>query len=216
LDVTESCERVIEKKKSNKVKRYLIASVKQVAHESCRPYFLLSDSAQEEICNNLQGYASPRNTELPYDAVVIGYAPSTFTYPNLNTAFRILIGEHRTRSQTPALGLRTPPIIATHRARYLAQSEVNGVSTLSLGPGPFIAALETAAGPGVETVVVGKPTRSFFEAVIASFGTDKLSSESEHRIAVIGDDVEADLSGGALELGLWRVLGTLTREDDCK
>jgi hypothetical protein len=30
------------------------------------------------------------------------------------------------------------------------------------------------------------------------------------RVAIIGDDVEADLGAGACELGLWRILGAFS------
>jgi ribonucleotide monophosphatase NagD (HAD superfamily) len=85
----------------------------------------------------------------------------------------------------------------------------------SLGPGPFVTALENASGVEANVPVVGKPTRGFFETVrvIGSFG---LADEPElggggigsgsctaiGKIAVIGDDVEADLGEGAVELGL--------------
>lgn len=135
----------------------------------------------------------------------MGLAPSHFSYDHLNAAFRILL------SSPPK------PLIATHRAKYIrvAQSPVNSSTgstsnpheTLSLGPGPFVAALETATG--VQAEVVGKPSRAFFETVIDSFNEDELGPlEDGARIAIIGDDVETDLGGGALELGLWRVLGT--------
>jgi ribonucleotide monophosphatase NagD (HAD superfamily) len=132
--------------------------------------------------------------------VVVGYAPSVFNYNNLNTAFRILVGEggDRRSSSKPAI-----PLIATHKAKYLASSS----GELSLGPGPFVAALENATGLTAE--VVGKPTRRFFETVIGNFGSDELAARGSEsgRIAVIGDDIEADLGEGAIELGLWRVLG---------
>jgi len=140
--------------------------------------------------------------------VVVGLAPSLFTYEHLNTAFRILTGEQPsslrsssgTSSDKPA-----PSLIATHKAKYIRSPD----GALSLGPGPFVAALENASG--VKAEVVGKPTRGFFETVIGSLG---LAVELElgsgcsgiGKIAVIGDDVEADLGEGAVELGLWRVL----------
>ena len=123
-----------------------------------------------------------------------------FTYAHLNTAFRILLAS----STSPA-----KPLIATHRARYVRTAgadTTNAHDTLSLGPGPFVAALETAAG--VEAQVVGKPGRTFFETVIASLGLNK-DEGSGRRIAIVGDDIETDLGGAAIEMGLWRVLGAL-------
>jgi len=200
------------------------------------PFLLLTDSAREEVTSGmgLQG-ASKRRTsqelyETPtsYDSVVIGLAPSSFDYPTLNTAFRILKGEpiDKRSSSTPKdLRFGSPPLIATHKAKYV-QTE----SGLSLGPGPFVLALENASG--AQAHVVGKPTKEFFQMVIDDFTADELPipTNTEHgdnsprivglgamsvscpptftgRIAVIGDDVEADLGGGAVELGLWRILG---------
>ena len=133
---------------------------------------------------------------MPFDSVVIGHAPSAFVYDNLNAAFRVLMGEDVPERPSPR---GTIPLIATHRAKYLASS----TSQLSLGPGPFVAALEHATGLTAE--VVGKPTRNFFETVIRSFDDDERSARG--RIAVIGDDIEADLGDGAIELAFWRVLG---------
>jgi ribonucleotide monophosphatase NagD (HAD superfamily) len=163
-----------------------------------RPFLLLSESAKEEFQTT---EANDSSSSLPFDSVIVGLAPSAFTYENLNTAFRILIGEHegqgrhREQSSHPK---RTPPLIATHKAKFVGAPD----GALSLGPGPFVAALENASGVSAE--VVGKPTISFFEAVLRSF---QLDEGGEGRIAVVGDDVEADLGGGAVELGLWRVLG---------
>jgi ribonucleotide monophosphatase NagD (HAD superfamily) len=99
----------------------------------------------------------------------------------------------------------TPPrLVATHKARYIQTENPPG---LSLGPGPFVSALETAAG--VEAHVIGKPTRLFFQTVIDDlYASGELKqTEDRGRIAVIGDDVEADLGDGAVQMGLWRILG---------
>ncbi|KII86810.1 hypothetical protein PLICRDRAFT_269577 [Plicaturopsis crispa FD-325 SS-3] len=150
-----------------------------------RPYFLMSDSTREELASGLA--PAP---DVPYDAVLVGLAPAMFTYEHLNTAFRLLAHESSSASVQV-------PLIATHRARYFGAPDGH----LSLGPGPFVAALEHASGASAE--VVGKPSRGFFETVIASFGD---GVDGDGKIAVVGDDVEADLGGGAVELGLWRVL----------
>jgi ribonucleotide monophosphatase NagD (HAD superfamily) len=160
---------------------------------SIRPYFLLSDSAKEEC--------TPESFEPTedggYDSVVVGLSPPHFRYDSLTTAFRIL------KREGPYTGLGSPPLIATHKAKYIS----NGLNQLSLGPGPFVSALESAAD--VQAIVVGKPTRTFFELVISSLGLPDEGSGVTGKIAVVGDDVEADLGGGAVELGLWRVLGSL-------
>ena len=194
---------------------------------------LLSQSALEE-CTDDSDDPPPSS---PYDAVVVGLAPTLLDYAHLNTAFRILVGENRPASQTdPAPKSKSnsdiaaqaqphtrPPLIALHKARYLEASD----NALSLGPGPFVHALEDAAR--TSATVVGKPTRAFFETVLRDLDRDLEgvsnpcdlprdhdhdhdhgSGQPPHRwegIAVIGDDVLADLGEGAIELGLWRVLG---------
>lgn len=143
----------------------------------------------------------------PYDAVVVGLAPSLLDYEHLNTAFRILVGENNRAKEAEPASVPKPLLIALHKARYIQASD----HALSLGPGPFVSALEEAAQ--TRALVVGKPTKLFFETVIKSFG-DKIvrgvgegNNDIDGHIAVIGDDVSADLGEGAIELGLWRVLG---------
>lgn len=196
-----------------------------------RPYTLLSQSARAEclgIDSGTTNHHSQDDTTEPYDAVVVGLAPSVFDYEHLNTAFRILVREHQNYkrllepSPSPSPSMSKPPLIALHKARYIQASD----RALSLGPGPFVAALEEASG--TRALVVGKPTKLFFETVIKSFrdGTAALpavemtkdaamtdggeggniADGGGGRIAVIGDDVSADLGEGAIELGLWRVL----------
>ncbi|KAH7888260.1 HAD-like domain-containing protein [Phlebopus sp. FC_14] len=163
------------------------------------------------------------DTDDDYDAVVVGLAPDRLTYDHLNTAFRILVGEHRSLSQPPRqqpthahepAGHHAPPrkpLIALHKAHYLQSSDAR----LSLGPGPFVLALEAAAR--VRACVVGKPSRVFFEMAVRGFegaragesahvGEGEGDGEEEGVIAVIGDDVDADLGEGAIESGFWRVL----------
>jgi len=161
-----------------------------------RPFVLASESAEEEC---LRGIHTAGGPALPYyDSVVVAFAPARFDYVALNTAFRVLMGEHHTQRGLPPRPDR--PLIATHRSRYLGDSD----GALSLGPGPFVAALENATGKTAETV--GKPERKFFEMVLSSFGPDL--RDQEGLVAVIGDDVQNDLGDGAVELGFWRVLGT--------
>ena len=127
--------------------------------------------------------------------MVVGLSPPHFQYDVLTTAFRIL------KREAPYASPESPPLIATHKAKYISNSS----NQLSLGPGPFVSALESAAD--VQAIVVGKPTRTFFQLVISSLDLPG-NSETAGKIAIVGDDVEADLGGGAVELGLWRVLGS--------
>lgn len=165
------------------------------------PYLLLSDSAREEVS---PGSDITDRIESEYDAVVIGLAPSAFDYNHLNAAFRILVGETQHAGSPSSLKSGFDlPLIATHKAKYIQTQFPPG---LSLGPGPFVTALENASGR--KAFVVGKPTKTFFEAVISNFLPSELPEDRGGKIAIIGDDVEADLGGGAIELGLWRILGT--------
>ncbi|KAL5514126.1 hypothetical protein ACEPAG_2887 [Sanghuangporus baumii] len=157
-----------------------------------KPLFLLSESAMEEFPEFTDASTSS-HTE--HDSVVIGLSPSHFNYDTLTKAFRIL----SSNQDTPTSNV--PPLIATHRAKYIRTPD----GELSLGPGPFVAALEYAVGGGLSAEVIGKPSRDFFERVITSIPNQNPKSKYDE-IAIIGDDIEADLGGAAVELGLWRVL----------
>ena len=68
---------------------------------------------------------------------------------------------------------------------------------LALDVGPFVAALEYAAGR--EAYVVGKPAAGFFDEVLDGAGSDAAAA------AMVGDDIESDI-GGALRAGLAAIL----------
>jgi ribonucleotide monophosphatase NagD (HAD superfamily) len=159
---------------------------------SSRPYFLLSESSKDECMS-----AGRHDPNVPYDAVIVGLAPAHFDYDHLNTAFRILIGEHDSQKLDHKDLTTSIPLIALHKARFI-ESSGHG---LMLGPGPFVAALENATGKEAE--VLGKPSKAFFQTAIES-----LDYEGPYEcIAVIGDDIQTDLGGGATDLRLWRILG---------
>ena len=164
-----------------------------------RPYFLLSDSALEEF-SDLDTVNEAYDPNKEYDSVILGLAPDRMTYANLNNAFQIL-NKHKD-------GSRRPAFITAHKSAYLRTS----TGDLSLGPGAFVEALEYSLRPvGVTAEVVGKPQRAFYERVARSLdegsGQSTTSAIRYADIAVIGDDISADLSEGAVELGFWRVLG---------
>src|SRR6266702_1917750 len=156
-----------------------------------RPLLLASESAAAECRGDIKD-----DPALPYDSVVVAFAPTRFDYVTLNTAFRVLMNEHDTQRGRPRSDY---PFIATHRSRYVGDSD----GALSLGPGPFVAALENASGRTAE--IVGKPERKFFELVLGSLASNVQGREGV--VAVVGDDIQSDLGGGAVELGFWRVLG---------
>ena len=125
------------------------------------------------------------------NAVLIGDAENSFTYQNMNQAFRLV--------------LDGAPLLAMGYNRYFKQTD-----GFSLDCGPFVAALEFAAD--TKATILGKPSATFFHAALAEFDcpTDE--------VVMIGDDVEADVCG-ALNAGLQGLLvrtGKYRPSDDKK
>lgn len=120
------------------------------------------------------------------DVVVIGGASepdaerpdATFTYENLDRAFRML--------------LAGAPLVAMHR--NLSWRTSRGVV---LDSGAFVVGLEEAARK--KATVVGKPSAAFFRAALERLGVPA------DRALMVGDDVEADVLG-AQAVGLTGVL----------
>lgn len=107
------------------------------------------------------------------DAVVLGDLGPGFTYERLDDIFRLLIGEG---GHPPAR------LIALHKNRYS-----RGAKGLCLDLGPFVVALEYAAG--IEALVVGKPAAAFFAE-----GLRLLGCRPEEAV-MVGDDLDADIAG---------------------
>lgn len=158
-----------------------IAAVRWLRREGIRRVALyLPDNATEDFT----GFAL--HSDRP-QAIVVGDLGAAWTYAKLNRAF------HQLRA-----GAR---LVALHRNRVWRTG-----GELVLDAGPFVAALEHAAA--TEAVVVGKPSRAFFE--LACEGLDRPPGE----IAMVGDDVESDVAG-AQRAGLRGVLvrtGKFTEE----
>ncbi|PWN89403.1 hypothetical protein FA10DRAFT_280431 [Acaromyces ingoldii] len=143
------------------------------------------------------------------DTVVVGLAPDLFGAAWMDEAFRILAGEYASDSS----GTSKTRLVATHRALYYRPGPSE---PLSLGPGAYIAALEAASRrEAKDTVVCGKPSAAFFQTCLDEMAAsppengqsaNTIDKDEEERNIVIGDDVEADLGGGAIEMGLERVL----------
>ncbi|ACL71382.1 HAD-superfamily subfamily IIA hydrolase like protein [Thioalkalivibrio sulfidiphilus HL-EbGr7] len=106
-------------------------------------------------------------TDTP-DAVVLGDAGEAFSYDNLNRAFRLLMDG--------------APLLAMGSNRYFREQD-----GLSLDIGPFLRALEYAAG--VQGTVLGKPSAEFFHAAVADMGLEP------DEVLMVGDDAEADVQG---------------------
>lgn len=123
------------------------------------------------------------------DAVVLGDLYTDFTWARLNGLFQMV-----------AAGA---PLIALHKNRVSRREE-----GISLDLGPFVAALEYAAG--VEARVVGKPSKEFFDLALDSLDLPR------DQVVMVGDDIEADI-GGALAAGIAAVqvrTGKYRRQDD--
>jgi HAD superfamily hydrolase (TIGR01458 family) len=119
----------------------------------------------ESLLEDLTGITLTR--EGP-DHVLVGDLGEGFNYGRLNAAFRCLMDGAE--------------LVALQRNRYWRRDD-----GLALDAGPFVAALEYASGK--TATVVGKPEESFFELALEDLGL------SSNQVAMVGDDVEADVAG---------------------
>lgn len=129
---------------------------------------------QDEVKEEFEGFDE---AEEP-DAVIVGDLGERFEYDVLNRAFRHLLGGAE--------------LIALQKNRYWLRND-----GLCLDVGPFVAALEYAAG--CEAHVVGKPADGFFRHVLEGLGA------APDEAVMIGDDIESDIEG-ALRAGLAAIL----------
>ena len=107
-------------------------------------------------------------TEESPDFVLVGDLGEGFTYARLDAAFKCLMNGAR--------------LVALQKNRYWRTP-----GGLSLDAGPFVAALEFATGE--QAAVVGKPEEAFFRSAL-----EDLRLEAGE-VAMVGDDVEADVAG---------------------
>jgi len=114
------------------------------------------------------------------NAVLIGDAADGFTYHAMNAAFRVLVG------------VPGAPLVALANNRYFQASD-----GLALDAGPYVAALEYAAG--VRAEITGKPAPAIFRTAL-----EELQCAPGDAL-MIGDDIESDI-GGALAAGLQAIL----------
>ena len=138
-----------------------------------RCFFLLAGDAALDFgpaCSSAPGEA--------VDFVVVGDAGENITYENMNSAFRSLLGGAE--------------LIALEKDRYWMAA-----GGLSLSAGPFVTALEYAAGK--TATVVGKPSGAFFTLALEDMGLCPAEA------AMIGDDIGSDI-GGAQALGMRGIL----------
>ncbi|MDC0661419.1 TIGR01458 family HAD-type hydrolase [Marinobacter sp. SS21] len=108
------------------------------------------------------------------DAVLLADAEERLNYAYLDQAFALLMAG--------------APLLAIGENRYF-----QGADRLHLDAGPFVRALEYAAG--VRAQVAGKPSPLFFQQALAEAGGQACDT------LMVGDDVQADVLG-ALDAGL--------------
>ncbi|APE31341.1 hydrolase [Halomonas aestuarii] len=129
------------------------------------PYLLIHEHLEPEFADLPRGEPN---------AVVLGDAEQRLDYAHLDAAFRLL--------------LEGAPLLAVGTNRYFRQA-----GTLHLDVGPFVRALEYAAG--IEARVLGKPSGDFFHAVLEDAGV------APGEALMVGDDVECDVAA-AMAVGL--------------
>ncbi len=123
------------------------------------------------------------------EAVVMGDLHTGFDWDRLNRIYAMVRDGAR--------------LVALHKNRFCRRGDA-----LGLDLGPFVAAVEYAAG--VEAEVVGKPSQAFFDMALASLGLPAAE------VLMVGDDIEADI-GGAQAAGLRAVqvrTGKYSARDD--
>lgn len=147
-----------------------LAARKMIERQGLTPHLLIHPALAEDFAGLEHGERR---------AVVIGDAGEGFTYDAMNAAFREL--EH------------DAVFIALANNRSFRDDD----GELSLDAGPFVAALAFASQK--EAVVLGKPSRDFFHAALASMNC------TPQEAAMVGDDVEGDVEG-ALAAGLTGIL----------
>ena len=136
-----------------------------------RVALVMNDAVKED-------FAELQECDAGVQAVIVGDLGDAFGYRILNRAFRLLMDGAE--------------LIALQKNRYWLTPD-----GLALDVGPFVAALEYAAG--THAYVVGKPARGFFDTILASVAVEP------ERAAMVGDDVESDV-GGAQHAGLAGIL----------
>ncbi len=129
-------------------------------------------AAPQETAEDFAGFEI--RGEGPVDAVVMGDLYRGFDWDRLNLIFGLVQDGAR--------------LIALHKNRRCRRGDV-----IALDAGPFVAAIEYAAG--IEAVVVGKPAQAFFQQALDDLGV------TAGEVVMVGDDIEADI-GGAQSAGI--------------
>jgi HAD superfamily hydrolase (TIGR01458 family) len=146
-------------------------------HPGARCYLLAKgDVVEDFLAAGVE--VVPMDGEPAAEVVVIGGAEDELTYARLNHAYRLLLNGAR--------------LVAMHRNRAWRTA-----SGMQLDSGPFVRALEEAAG--VRATTIGKPAAAFFRQGLRDLGVPATV------VAMVGDDAANDLLP-ARRLGLRTVL----------
>ncbi len=167
--VHEKLRRLGFEVEENEIVTAPVAVRNRLLAEGLRPMLLIHPELEPEFADMDQ-----RDPNI----VVLGDAGEGFTYAALNQAFRLL--------------MEGAPLVATGANRYFREAD-----GLSLDLGPFVAALEYAAG--TEAEVLGKPAAAAFLRCVEELGC------APRECVMIGDDVASDVLG-ALDAGLRGIL----------
>ena len=143
--------------------------LEQQPDPTCR--LLLAEDVKQDFANLPQSDTTPR-------FIVVGDIGEAWSYALLNEVFDNLMNGGR--------------LIAVHKNRFWQTKH-----GLQLDIGAFIHGLEYASGS--EAVIIGKPSRAFFQVALDDMGLSK------DEVLMIGDDIDSDV-GGAQEAGLRAVL----------
>ncbi len=141
-----------------------LAAVGTLRELGCKRLRLLAEPTLEEDFSGFEHVS-----DAP-DAVVMGDLHTGFDWHCLNQAF----DDVRSGAK----------LIALHRNRYCRRD-----GEIALDLGPFVAAIEYAAG--VEATVVGKPDPAFFSLALRD-----LDCKANHTV-MVGDDPFSDIDGAA-------------------
>ena len=142
-----------------------MAAKAYIREKRLRPFCLLHPALMDEF--------SDLNDRDP-NCVVLGDAREALNYDNLNAAFRVC--------------MKGATLIGIGMNKFFKDDD-----GLKLDAGPFIRALEWAAD--TEAVIMGKPSRDFFDQVVASTGCKPAAC------LMVGDDLKGDVEG-AVHAGL--------------
>jgi HAD superfamily hydrolase (TIGR01450 family) len=140
-------------------------------------YVLASPEATEEFAGqHLLTDAEASRPDAHAAAVVIGYAPETVTWDNLNRAFRLV--------------RKGAELIGMHKNRWWFTPDGP-----TLDSGALVAGLEFAAE--VRATIAGKPSRAFFAVAARDLAAEVSARDGRGRVsradlAMVGDDVWID------------------------